>query len=719
MHGTPRPRAGGRPGVRAVVQSASFSATHAAMYDAILQALRRGDAGQALTDAQLLAQQQPGDARAHQLVASALRATGDEAGAMAAIERALEMSPDDADLHLARAGLLIGARKLDDAQAALARSTGLDPNQFPAYVVQAQLALGRGDLDDAERLMRTAARIAPEHPHVAAIEGTLALRRGDADAALAILSRAAERAPGDLQLRHALAFAYLAKGHFAFAEAALRALLEANESDPLRALLADVVRRQGRAEDAAELLAPLAARDAVPPALHRLLGEIELDAQRPERALAHLRTALAAAPHDRRTLVAIVEAWRRLGDVEDARNTLDAALATHVQAPDLWRARLAFEPFADGGAREVVERWRAAMPDHIPALEAMVAVHDVAGEDDANEALVRRIVELEPGHAQAELRLLDLILRRDPDAAIARVRSLIAQAQDPGARRMLRGLLGRTLDVAGRVDEAVAEWAALQAEVAHERLPLPPLSGAPSPLPAQGAVAADAPGTLLLWGAPGSLVERIAATFEVGGAPLRADRYGTNPPPDGFQRYESAAELVDGRVSADMFVAQWRAQLAARQAADGSLVDWLIWWDNAFAVALRAQLPEALLMVALRDPRDMLLDWLAWGAPAPLAIESPVAAATWLAAQLEQLADLIDCNFVPHRVIRLDALADDPQGLAAAMSDALDAPIPPAPAQALGPARFAPGRWRAYAAPLREAFATLTPVARRLGYPDA
>ena len=687
------------------------------MYDSILDALRRGDAGQALTDARVLADAQPDDPMAHRLVSSALRMGGDAAGALAAMDRALELAPENADLHLERAGLLLQARQVDDAQAALARSIGLDPNQFPAYIVQGQLALGRGDLDEAERLARTAARIAPDHPHVSALEGTLALRRGDADRALSILSGAAERAPDDAQLRHALAFAYLAKGHYAFAEQALRQLLEANESDALRGLIADVMRRQDRPGDAIEMLAPLLERERVPAAVGRMVGELELDAQRPERAVGHLRAAFDAAPHDRRTLVALVEAWRRLGHDEDARQTLDTVIAAHPQEPDLWRARLAFEPFAQGGARDVVERWQAAMPDHVPALEAMVAVHDMAGEHDASEALVRRIVDLEPGHAQGELRLIDLLLQRDPPAAVARIRELSAQATDPAIRTMLQPILGRCLDIAGQPEEAVAVWSTLQSEAATQRLPLPPLSGAPIPLPAQAPVADDAPGTLFLFGPPGSMVERIAATFELGGAPLLADRYGPTPPQDALQRYDAAAALIDGTLDAADFAARYRDQLPGRGVSDGRLVDLLLWWDNAYAAALRPHLPEAMLLIALRDPRDMLIDWMAWGSPAPFAFESPVIAATWLAAQLEQVADLFEYDYVPHRLVRMDEIADDPVAVAQAMADALGAPVPPASVQAFGPRRFEPGHWRAFAGPLREAFALLTPVAQRLHYP--
>ena len=52
------------------------------------------------------------------------------------------------------------------------------------------------------------------------------------------------------------------------------------------------------------------------------------------------------------------------------------------------------------------------------------------------------------------------------------------------------------------------------------------------------------------------------------------------------------------------------------------------------------------------------------------------------------------------------------------MGEALQTQVPDAGVGALGPARFPAGHWRAYAEPLAEAFAVLTPVALRLGYPE-
>jgi hypothetical protein len=97
-------------------------------------------------------------------------------------------------------------------------------------------------------------------------------------------------------------------------------------------------------------------------------------------------------------------------------------------------------------------------------------------------------------------------------------------------------------------------------------------------------------------------------------------------------------------------------------------------------------------------------------------MESPLAAAQWLAASLAQIADIAEQDLYPHRLVRLDDVANEPDGLAQALADALGAHVPAPPAQALGPARLPAGHWQRFAGPLDEAFALLGPVAARLGY---
>ena len=174
--------------------------------------------------------------------------------------------------------------------------------------------------------------------------------------------------------------------------------------------------------------------------------------------------------------------------------------------------------------------------------------------------------------------------------------------------------------------------------------------------------------------------------------------------------------LVDGRLPPDALVAQWRQQLPARGIDNGNVVDWLLHWDNALLLALRPHLPAGRLLAVLRDPRDMLLDWMSYGAALPLKLASADAAAQWLAQVLEQLVVLQEQDLYPLTVLRLDEVINNPEALAGVVGQALGVDLP---APRATPRRIPAGRWRAYADALSGPFAALTPVAVRLGYAEA
>lgn len=687
--------------------------------DSILDAMRRGSPAEALAAAQAAVAERPDDAAALRALAFTQQATGDAAQALASLDRAIELAPDEADAHFARAGLLLGAGQVDAAREALSHSIGLDPNLFGAYLLQAQLALGRGDLDEADRLRRLATRIVPSHPHLSAIEGTILLRRGDAVAAQQILANALQAAPDDPHVGYALAFTYMAQGHLAFAEQALRKVREnVPAAKNLHALIADLMHQQGRPADAAAEIAPLLADPAhATPGLHRIAGELELEAGHPERALPHLRTALAAKPDDRRILSAILQAWQRLDATDDARSTLDAALATTPDSDDLWQARLALEPVGGDVAQAVVARWRAAMPKSVMALETRMAIQNMTGDQAGADTTAQQILALEPGRRSAELRVLNQLMDRDPPAAVERCRQLLERTAPGVSRRLVQSWLAMAQDHAGQVAGAVSTWSALQAGIAPERLPLWSPSTARSDWPELAPIAPDAVRTAFLFGAPGSAVERVAVLLGANLPVFRRDRFGPRPPRDGFQKFSTIAALADGdSAEAATLVSGWRAALPERGIASGPVIDWLPFWDNALLNVLRPQLPEATLLVVVRDPRDMLLDWLAFGGPTPVALADLAAGAQWLATVLNQLAALHEQDLYPHQWLRLDDAADDPAALTALVGGALGLDLPVPPAGALGTRRFPAGHWRAYAQALAEPFAVLTPVARRLGY---
>ncbi|AOH35699.1 tetratricopeptide repeat protein [Luteimonas sp. JM171] len=689
------------------------------MHEQILDALRRGANGEALDAARAAVDAQPGDARALHLLALAQRATGDTAAALESIERAIGLAPEDSTLHFQRAGFLIGGRQIDEAGKALARTLELDPNSFNAYIAQAELAIGRGDLAEAERVARIAARIEPDHPALAAVDGMVALRRGEKERALSILTDAHSRAPDDPQLLNALGFAYLANNHFAFAEQAFRRLTGRGAGGPaLRQLLANMMYRQGRPEEAMEELRPLLEGEGeIPPATLRAAGELELAANRPQQALQWLRRALSVIPGDPMTLDLAMEAWRRQDAADEARNTLEAALATSPGIDQLWLARLSLEKTPEA-RQALVDRWLEASPESLGAHEALLSVQAGRGDAEAFEATLRRILELDPGNISAEGRLLDILMRRDPLQALEHVEKLQDVPRDPQVKRMVRSWLALACDAAGQFDRSAGTWVDLHADMADQLVPLP------APGPAEGArvplaeAAADAPTVLFLAGLPGTGVEHVARLLDGVVPAFRADRVGNRPPQDPLQNINTIPRLAAGEEDPAQVAAQWRAGLPARGLGqDAAVIDWLLWWDNALLDVIRGSIPHARILLALRDPRDTLLNWLAFGAPIPLNMGAPISAARWLADSLAHVAVLQEQQMHPHTILRVDDTVNEPAALAGQVGQATGLQLPDPPRDLFRGRRFDAGHWRKYEGPLGEAFALLTPVAVRLGYP--
>lgn len=689
------------------------------MQDQIIQALRRNAADDAVALARDWVAAEGENARTLRWLALSLQQQGHADEALSTLRQAIALAPEDADLHLMQAGLLLALRETGAAGAALSRTTALDPNQFEAYVMQAHLAIARADIDEADRISRLAARVKPDHPQVLTLDGIVALRRGEADRALALLSRAAEHMPDNPQVLFALGFAYLGKEHYAFAERAFARVIDMQPpGTQLRAFMAQLAFRQGRVGDAIEVLdGVMALPDGDTPVMRRLAGEYRLRAGQPAEAVVHLRRALETGTPDRAVLQPLLVAWQQLGADDEARDVLDATLSRQPRANDVWVARLALAPVGGEESLEVAERWVEAMPEFVPALETLMRVHDLQGHPDEAEMVARQIVAIEPGRISGEQRIVEALLQRDPPAAIACVQSLIEGLAERD-RTVLRPWLAQVQDRAGEHAAALATWMEFHGEQAEHRLPLPPHAGNP---PAQWPALAEVPADvsarpLFLWGAPGSHVERVAQVMAAASPVMRRDRFGQPAPNDALQSYRTVTELSKpkGKVSPAQVVGSFKTALPARGIQDGNVIDWLLWWDNSLLLALRPYLPEGRLAIVLRDPRDMLMDWIAFGAPMPLAVRSAEEAARWLVESLSQVATLHEQDLYPHRLLRLDGIEDNPQAIAELLQQAFGVPFPVLPS--LGASRMAAGHWRAYRDLLANELALLTPVAVRLGY---
>ncbi|WP_162455091.1 tetratricopeptide repeat protein [Pseudoxanthomonas kalamensis] len=692
------------------------------MQDKIIEALRQQTPERAIATADEWLAVASDNAQAYRWRAIARQQAGDAEGAVDDIDRAIVLSPEDSRLHMLRASLLLGQQRTDEATDALNRASQANPNEFGAYVLQAQLAFARGDLQQAEEFNRLAARVEPDHPRLALIDSMVALQRNEVDRALRLISQAIERAPEDAHLRHAAGFVYMAKQHWGFAEQAFRRVREeVPGTERLRTLISGLMARQGRLVDAADELEPLLDDANAPPSLLQVAGRLRLQAGQPERALPRLLAAFAKAPSDPQILPLLRQAWQAGGTaVGEVRAQLEAALATASGVDALWATRLTLEPVDSEEALAVIDRWLQAMPDSPAGWSARMNLQRRSGDLEQAEASAKRVLQASPGNAEAHAVIAERLRQRDPELAIAYLQELRDKAIGPG-RAVLDRWLARMHADSGRYEEAIALWSGQAKEQAANLLPLPPVSHPVDQVPRgawpeMGEVDPEQPVALFLWGAPGSGVERVAAELGAFTA-FRDDRLQPNAPVDGFQRYVSIEELSSGQLDGAEMIREWREGLPARGIHDGRIIEWLLWWDNALLHALRPHLPGSRLLVVMRDPRDMLLEWLAFGTPSAIGMLSPLQAAQWMRAVLWKIMEMNRDQLLGHALLKLDGIEDDRQAIIEAIREATGLEVPQR-ADVTAAKFFPAGHWRRYAQALEEPFAVLAPVAAAFGYKE-
>jgi tetratricopeptide (TPR) repeat protein len=699
----------------------------------VIDALRR-NAPEAVALARAEAAAAPESADAQHLLGLAQRDAGDREAARASFDRAIDLAPDESLYHFSRALLAYAMGDQAIANQASARALALDPNQLGAYLLRIQLAITSGDHVEAERQLLLAERVDPDQPRLLFAAGQVALAKGDGAHAIELLNAAAAALPNDVQVLTTLGMAYQRYGHAAFAEQTLRKALKIQssagqpDSAGLHRMLIESLIGQDRIDDAVAELAIYNQRHPQDPAGDAIDADLQLRTGNPAGALAAFRAVLAQAPRNLGALMGVQRALEMLGDRELSRTVWEEALQRDPGFDPVWASRLTVADDEDDSL-DVLRRWRAALPDSAAALLNQARQDEVDGRAAEAEAGYDAVLARAPLQYDAQFGKAAFELRRDPAAGIARLNVLIAHTPPLQAKSALawRGLAHDGLQ---QMHDAVTDW-----QQAHAGLGVLPIMQ-PLPTDALRALAAAAPAPaatgenplVMLWGPPGSGSERLVSVLRF--SPSRPLLQAT---PEPLPRVlDFPEELIASAMDAGQLPAL-ASELAAEyarnfepylQQGNQGVFDWLAWWDARVVLALRHALPATRLLVALRDPRDLLLNWLAFGAPAGPVFADPVASATWLASQLEHLLFSRDVLQLPVQIVDMDRFDADPAAGMQAIAAFADLPTAPDSQPALQrrtgpgglPTLLPSGRWRAYRDELADAFAMLTPVAERLGY---
>ncbi|MEO5622965.1 MAG: tetratricopeptide repeat protein [Dokdonella sp.] len=637
------------------------------------------------------------------------------------LARARALAPDDANLELSLASLAFRAGDYDAAERGFARALVLDPNLAAARAGAGQIALLRGQSDTAEQHFRIALR-AGEEPHALAGLGALLLERGDLDAALRHLGRAADLAPSDAMIQLQLGQAFARRDTPAFAEQAyLNALRLRPDLHQVRPVLAALLLQEKRTDEAAAQFRTLLVVPGFETIAHVGLADVARTENRWDDAAAGYRAALALDPTQPATVRALAWTLLQLGRHEEAVATYEAFLSS---APDdrSMQASRADLLMVIGRLPQAAVAWKELVDldaDDIQARSRFAMVAEYLGEPAAANAHAQIVLRARPDDAEMQLIGIRALMQADADAdALDALAALGRHALSEGQNRLRLNYLGRLHDRAGDADDAVRCFVEAQRGMPSALPPLHEPSAELSAALCEPAREAWASAPILLLGTPGSGVERVAALLaDQPELIVLRDRIGALLRDDDFNRPRLAyysGELND--LDREALRERWLAPLRAGNIdTSRRIVDWLPRWDAHLLGLIRRALPGTRLLIVERDPRDALLNWLAFGWAPGFAFGEPAAMADWLARARQHLAfggQLDD----PRRLVvaadpLLDAVAGELNEVAQFLGIEALRPGPQldAMAQGLGglPVRFVAGHWQRYRDVLADAFARL------------
>ena len=257
-----------------------------------------------------------------------------------------------------------------------------DPRNARALRIKAQVLFAAGDVAQATTLARTAVAADTGSAEARMVLARSILASGDRQGAFSEFSEAWRRNPTDAETAKELTGLALALGRdeVALEFARERARLRPNDRDASMAL-ARVFTRTGDFAGAERALAPLLAKRPPPPDVLVLLGAIQAARGSTDAARSTYRAALQAD-----------------------RNSLDALSGL---------VALAIDNNQVDQVTPLVEQGVAAHPKHPGYLLLAARTARAAGDTRRAESMLRAILNIDPGHAEAELLLIDNLNRQN------------------------------------------------------------------------------------------------------------------------------------------------------------------------------------------------------------------------------------------------------------------------------------------------------------------
>lgn len=373
---------------------------------------RRGELEPAREQAEALAQEHPESEDVWAFLALLQLQAGEDEASVATLRQGLERAPDSRNLQLQLGGTLTRMQRLDEAAAVYEELAASDTETPEMRRLLGDFYLKAGQLDDAARVAEDLVHSFPEDP----------------------------------THRLALAAVHRARQDAAAEERALReGVAQVEDNGQLRLALVDLLRREGRLDDAVALAQEMAAtagepvEDQAPDetalAARRALAEIHISRLNYDAAQAALDAIFELQPKD-------LDAKVLQGRVFMGRGKYEQAIALYREVlrdqPDslpiyglLAQAHMAANQ--PGLARKALEEALEQQPAYAPARRALVSMFLAQGRYSEAMTQLRNAQEQEPDNPAIQAAIGDVFMMQDnPGVAEVEYRKLLENPRTAG-----------------------------------------------------------------------------------------------------------------------------------------------------------------------------------------------------------------------------------------------------------------------------------------------
>jgi tetratricopeptide (TPR) repeat protein len=355
------------------------------------------------------------------------------------LEEGLAANPNHPALLTALARLQLQQGQAEAAEGTMNALIAAQPDRLEHRVMLTELYLKQSRWDAAEAALRNAMRDLPEEPRAPLLLAQFFVKRGDGKRAVdelqtAIGASSSEKATA---LRFGLAKVHENLGEVEQAETVYRALMADSENKPdgLKAttLLAELLAKRGRAEDARELVQTVLAETPQDYAALSLQGRLALARKDAQEAIASFRALLKDQPDAVEVLTLLARAYMLDEKPALAQEQLEKAVAAK---PAEYRLRKQLVEFLVAQknlplALDKLNEFLKVQPKHLDGLNLKADLLVASQKAEALEKVLKEIETEFPDKAVGPFRLGQLYQsQKKPEAALARYEAALARAKN-------------------------------------------------------------------------------------------------------------------------------------------------------------------------------------------------------------------------------------------------------------------------------------------------